>query len=287
MEHAAFHLRSAGLNPKAITIWRSFGGIPVTSWAVLGPNDRALMWWKGVPPPRWHGAWSSPRRGTWGRGWGSSSPCRFRDPLGQTPARLTGGSRCCIPRGQESSRHPKKQGVLLMAGGASPELPGGGGGAAGLASTGVPIPRRRPGSGAGEPPAPARDMRSSSRRKTRCHGNGGVCHAEERAVVLGHCRPGEATPRQPPAGRRGGGARGHPASPAAVAPLAWRCLRQTHQPPGQAPRLAGQARAGRSPAPLAQVATARSRPPRPRERVPLAAVAPQPPVPSPDGCPSP
>lgn len=44
MEHTAFHLWSAGLNPKAITIWRSFGGIPVTSWAVLGPNDQALTW---------------------------------------------------------------------------------------------------------------------------------------------------------------------------------------------------------------------------------------------------
>lgn len=43
MEHAAFHLGSAGLNPKAITIWRSFGGIPVMSWVVLSPNDRVLI----------------------------------------------------------------------------------------------------------------------------------------------------------------------------------------------------------------------------------------------------
>lgn len=38
MEHAAFHLWSAGLNPKAITIWRSFGDMPVMSWAVLSAH---------------------------------------------------------------------------------------------------------------------------------------------------------------------------------------------------------------------------------------------------------
>lgn len=43
MEHAAFHLWSAGLNPKAITIWRSFASISAMSWAVLSPNDRELM----------------------------------------------------------------------------------------------------------------------------------------------------------------------------------------------------------------------------------------------------
>lgn len=36
MESADFHLCSTGLNPKAITIWRSFGDICVTSGAVLG-----------------------------------------------------------------------------------------------------------------------------------------------------------------------------------------------------------------------------------------------------------
>lgn len=44
MESADFHLHSAGLNPKAITIWRSFGDICATSWAVLGSSDPALGW---------------------------------------------------------------------------------------------------------------------------------------------------------------------------------------------------------------------------------------------------
>lgn len=44
MESADFHLHSAGLNPKAITIWRSFGDICATSWAVLGSGDPALGW---------------------------------------------------------------------------------------------------------------------------------------------------------------------------------------------------------------------------------------------------
>lgn len=229
MEHAAFHLRSAGLNPKAITIWRSFGGTPVTSWAVLGPNDQGLMWCKSIlSPPT--GTRSSPRRGTWGRGWGSSSPCHLREPLGQTPVRLTGGSRCCVPWGQESSRHPKNQGVLLMAGGARPELPGGGGGAAGLASTDVPIPRWLPGSGAREPPAPSVQASTWHEElitkenplpwKRQCLPRGGAC------LGAGALPPqrGDAAPA--PGGRAGRADAGAPGQPGSGRhPLAWRCLR--------------------------------------------------------------
>lgn len=102
MEHAAFHLWSAGLNPKVITIWRSFGGIPVTSRAVLGPKDRVLTWQK--VPLCWHSVCSSHRRGEGGQGKERALSLLPSGALGTNAAHRSPGCHTAAShRGQESS----------------------------------------------------------------------------------------------------------------------------------------------------------------------------------------
>lgn len=103
MEHAAFHLRSAGLNPKAVTIWRSFGGIPVTSWAVLGPNETV----KRSPMLAW--CLVSPSEGLWRAGEGAQAlPAAFGSPWDKCSPSFMGVSCCCIPQGTGELTTPQK-----------------------------------------------------------------------------------------------------------------------------------------------------------------------------------
>lgn len=80
MKPRAFHLSSTALNPNTISICRWFSCIPVTSWAVLCPCDRVLLWGdlqKVIPTGT---GLVVPSEGSGGQGRGSSSPFHFWEP---------------------------------------------------------------------------------------------------------------------------------------------------------------------------------------------------------------
>lgn len=91
-----------------------------------------------------------------GAGEGARGPWCLREPLRQTQPVAHRGVTLLRPTGRrERSRHPEKQRVLLIPEGSSPGAPERRWQAAALASTGVPVPLRLPGSGAGDPRVPS------------------------------------------------------------------------------------------------------------------------------------